>query len=64
MNRVEHVGSFVRPEALLNAARARKAGSIDDTEFRKVQDAAIHDIVRFQESLGLPTITDGGIRRR
>jgi len=62
--RVEHVGSFVRPEALLNAARGRKAGSIDEREFRQVQDAAIHDVVRFQESLGLPTITDGEFRRR
>ncbi len=62
--RVEHVGSFVRPEALLSAARARKAGSIDEAEFRKVQDAAIQDIVRFQESLGLPSITDGEFRRR
>ena len=64
MNRVEHVGSFVRPEALLNAARARKAGTIDEREFRQVQDAAIHDIVRFQESVGLPSITDGEFRRR
>ena len=64
MNRVEHIGSFVRPEALLNAARARKAGTIDEPEFRRVQDAAIHDIVRFQESIGLPSITDGEFRRR
>jgi 5-methyltetrahydropteroyltriglutamate--homocysteine methyltransferase len=62
--RVEHVGSFVRPEALLGAARARKAGSLDEAEFRQVQDAAIQDIVRFQESLGLPSITDGEFRRR
>jgi 5-methyltetrahydropteroyltriglutamate--homocysteine methyltransferase len=62
--RVEHVGSFVRPEALLNAARARKAGKIDDAEFRKVQDQAISDIVVFQESLGLPSVTDGEFRRR
>ena len=64
MNRVEHVGSFVRPEALLNAARRRKAGEIDAAEFRQVQDAAIRDIVRFQESIGLPTVTDGEFRRR
>ena len=64
MNRVEHVGSFVRPEALLNAARARKAGTIDEREFHQVQDTAIHDIVRFQESIGLPSITDGEFRRR
>jgi 5-methyltetrahydropteroyltriglutamate--homocysteine methyltransferase len=62
--RVEHVGSFVRPEGLLNAARARKAGTIDEHEFRQVQDAAIQDIVAFQESLGLPSITDGEFRRR
>jgi 5-methyltetrahydropteroyltriglutamate--homocysteine methyltransferase len=62
--RVEHVGSFVRPEALLNAARARKAGRIDDREFKSVQDQSIRDIVAFQESIGLPTITDGEFRRR
>jgi len=62
--RVEHIGSFVRPDGLLNAARARKAGSIDEREFRQVQDGAIQDIVRFQESIGLPSITDGEFRRR
>ena len=62
--RVEHVGSFVRPEPLLNAARARKAGKMDEKEFRQVQDAAIQGIVAFQESLGLPSITDGEFRRR
>jgi 5-methyltetrahydropteroyltriglutamate--homocysteine methyltransferase len=62
--RVEHVGSFVRPEPLLTAARERKAGRLNDDQFKKVQDEAIRDIVAFQESLGLPTITDGEFRRR
>jgi 5-methyltetrahydropteroyltriglutamate--homocysteine methyltransferase len=62
--RVEHVGSFVRPEALLNAARARKAGRISEEEFKRAQDESIRDIVAFQESLGLPTVTDGEFRRR
>jgi 5-methyltetrahydropteroyltriglutamate--homocysteine methyltransferase len=62
--RVEHVGSFVRPEVLLDAARARKAGRLDGNEFKKIQDQAIRDIVAFQESLGLPSITDGEFRRR
>jgi len=62
--RVEHVGSFVRPERLLEAARARKAGKLDEKEFKQVQDECIRDIVAFQESLGLPTITDGEFRRR
>ena len=62
--RVEHVGSFVRPDALLNAARSRKAGRLGEDEFRKTQDQAIRDIVAFQESIGLPSITDGEFRRR
>lgn len=62
--RVEHVGSFVRPEKLLYAARERKAGRVDDAEFKKIQDECIRDIVAFQESLGLPSITDGEFRRR
>jgi len=62
--RVEHVGSFVRPPRLLEAARARKAGSIDAQAFKAVQDECIREIVAFQESIGLPTITDGEFRRR
>jgi len=62
--RVEHVGSFVRPPRLLEAARARKAGSIDAKVFKAVQDECIREIVAFQESIGLPTITDGEFRRR
>ncbi len=64
MNRVEHVGSFVRPEKLLAAVRERKAGRIDDAQLKTVQDDAIRDIVAFQESIGLPSITDGEFRRR
>jgi 5-methyltetrahydropteroyltriglutamate--homocysteine methyltransferase len=62
--RVEHVGSFVRPENLLKAARARKAGQIGEGEFKQVQDQSIREIVAFQESIGLPSITDGEFRRR
>ena len=61
---VEHIGSFVRPERLLEAARAHRAGTLDDAGFRAAQDDAIRAIVRFQESVGLPTVTDGEFRRR
>ena len=64
MFRVEHVGSFLRPERLLQAARAHKGGKMGDAEFKQVQDECIRDIVAFQEALGLPTITDGEFRRR
>ena len=60
----EHIGSFVRPTRLIEAARARKANQIADADFTAAQDAAIRDIVAFQESIGLPSITDGEFRRR
>jgi 5-methyltetrahydropteroyltriglutamate--homocysteine methyltransferase len=62
--RVEHIGSFLRPQRLLEAARAHKAKRLDENEFRKIQDESIRDIVAFQESLGLPSVTDGEFRRR
>jgi methionine synthase II (cobalamin-independent) len=62
--RAEHIGSFVRPEGLLSAARARKAGTITDAAFKQAADQAIIDIVRFQESVGMPSVTDGEFRRR
>src|SRR6267142_663950 len=62
--RVEHIGSFLRPERLLEAARAHKAKRLDEKEFREIQDESIRDIVAFQESLGLPSVTDGEFRRR
>jgi 5-methyltetrahydropteroyltriglutamate--homocysteine methyltransferase len=61
---VEHVGSFVRPPRLIDAARAHKAGKLDGAGFRAVQDDCIREIVAFQESLGLPSVTDGEFRRR
>ncbi len=62
--RAEHVGSFIRPERLLVAARAFKAGTLDGDSYREVQDQCIAEIVAFQEELGLPSVTDGEFRRR
>ena len=64
MFRVEHVGSFLRPERLLDAARGHKAGRIDGDRFKEIQDDCVREIVAFQESIGLPAITDGEFRRR
>jgi 5-methyltetrahydropteroyltriglutamate--homocysteine methyltransferase len=61
---LEHVGSFLRPERLLDAARKHKAGAIDAAAFRAVQDDCIREIVAFQEAAGLKSITDGEFRRR
>lgn len=61
--RADHVGSFLRPPALLQAREQFKRGAITRAQLRAVEDAAISDIVRWQENLGLRAITDGEFRR-
>jgi len=61
--RADHVGSFLRPQTLLDARERRKKGELGPAELRAVEDQAIRDIVRFQEDLGLSGITDGEFRR-
>jgi len=61
--RADHVGSFLRPRALLDAREKFAKGEIDAAALRAVEDAAIRDIVKFQEDLGLRGITDGEFRR-
>ncbi len=61
--RAEHVGSLLRPPALLRARDAHKRGEISAAQLRDAEDAAIRDVVRMQEDLGLQSITDGELRR-
>ena len=62
--RAEHVGSFLRPQALLEARDLHfKQNRISRAQLREVEDRAIREIVRQQESWGLQGITDGECRR-
>src|SRR4051812_47184371 len=61
--RADHVGSLLRPRALLDARARHAAGEIDDAELRGVEDEAIADVVRMQGDIGLSTATDGEFRR-
>ncbi|HEY1363621.1 MAG TPA: 5-methyltetrahydropteroyltriglutamate--homocysteine S-methyltransferase [Xanthobacteraceae bacterium] len=61
--RAEHLGSLVRPTALLHARERHGAGQLDGRQLRAVEDAAIRDMVKLQEELGLPVVTDGEFRR-
>src|SRR6267154_4750604 len=61
--RADHVGSFLRPPALLDARERFFNGELSRPKLRAVEDAAIRDIVRLQEDLGLTGITDGEFRR-
>jgi 5-methyltetrahydropteroyltriglutamate--homocysteine methyltransferase len=61
--RADHVGSLLRPKALLQARADRDAGRITRAELRTMEDAAIRDVVKLQEDIGLQGITDGEYRR-
>jgi len=61
--RADHVGSLLRPPALLAARRDLAAGRISPDDLRAVEDAAVRDVVSMQEHLGLQSITDGEFTR-
>ena len=61
--RADHVGSLLRPPALLRAREDAAAGRITAEELRAVEDDAIRDAVRMQEEVGLRAVTDGEFRR-
>ncbi len=61
--RADHVGSLLRPPALLAARAQHQTGHLDDDGLRAVEDDAIREVVAMQESVGLQTATDGEFRR-
>jgi 5-methyltetrahydropteroyltriglutamate--homocysteine methyltransferase len=61
--RAEHVGSFPRLPELIAARAEHAAGKIPLAELRRVEDAAIREIVAMQERVGVGAITDGEFRR-
>ncbi|HUA18624.1 MAG TPA: 5-methyltetrahydropteroyltriglutamate--homocysteine S-methyltransferase [Bryobacteraceae bacterium] len=61
--RADHVGSLLRPPELLQAREDEKQGRISKADLHRVEDAAIRDVVKRQEDLGLEGVTDGEFRR-
>jgi 5-methyltetrahydropteroyltriglutamate--homocysteine methyltransferase len=62
--RAEHIGSLLRPKALLSA-RARFAhGEIVQSELTVAEHRSIRDAVALQRQLGFRFVTDGEFRRR
>ena len=61
--RADHVGSFLRPKYLLDAREQAARQAITPAQLREVEDRAITEIVKFQEDVGLQSITDGEFRR-
>jgi 5-methyltetrahydropteroyltriglutamate--homocysteine methyltransferase len=61
--RAHHVGSFIRPENLIKAREQAAANKMPPVELHQIQEAAIRDVVKMQEDLGLKVITDGEYNR-
>jgi 5-methyltetrahydropteroyltriglutamate--homocysteine methyltransferase len=61
--RADHVGSLLRPPELIRARAEHKAGRLDAAGLKAAEDAAIRDVVKMQEEVGLLGVTDGEFRR-
>jgi 5-methyltetrahydropteroyltriglutamate--homocysteine methyltransferase len=61
--RADQVGSLIRPDALIKAREAAQKNELPAAELRRIQEAAIRDVVRLQEELGFKAVTDGEFNR-
>src|SRR5438105_14364543 len=61
--RADHVGSLIRPDALIAARKAADDGTIPANELQRIQQAAIREVVALQEDIGLRLVTDGEFNR-
>ncbi len=62
--RVDQIGSLAAPPALLDVLQRQAAGDISDNDVRRVVEASIRAVLRRQEEIGLPVLTDGEFARR
>ena len=61
--RADHVGSLLRPHELHDLREQVRLGKADARKLREMEDRLIRDVVKLQEDLGLPAVTDGEFRR-
>ena len=61
--RADHVGSLLRPPALVWAREKAEAGVLSAAELRRIEDLAIGDAVAQQQSAGFKVVSDGEFRR-
>jgi 5-methyltetrahydropteroyltriglutamate--homocysteine methyltransferase len=61
--RADHVGSLIRPDALIAAREAADKGELAVAELTRIQQSAIRDVVRLQQDAGLKVTTDGEYNR-
>lgn len=61
--RVEHTGSLRRPPWLQELYVRMTREPVGEEEIASTQDRAVREVIARQESIGLPVVTDGELRR-
>ena len=59
----DHVGSLLRPVELHQMREQARRSEISFAQLKAAEDRLIREVVKLQEDLGLPSITDGEFRR-
>jgi 5-methyltetrahydropteroyltriglutamate--homocysteine methyltransferase len=57
------VGSWTRPEWLVQSLRRRQAGEISAEDFNLIADDAVLAAIKYQEDAGVDIVSDGEMRR-
>jgi 5-methyltetrahydropteroyltriglutamate--homocysteine methyltransferase len=58
------VGSLLRPTELLEAQKQLAAGTLNQEQFKEIENRAVDEAVALQEAVGLKVVTDGEMRRQ
>lgn len=61
--RAEHLGSLLRPEALLKTRVAVDKKEVAPAQLEKIEDSSVNDIVKKQIDWNFHPISDGEYRR-
>ena len=61
--RADHIGSLLRPKALLDARAAHERGELPLEGLRQAEDQAIVDVLALQREAGIDVYSDGEFRR-
>jgi 5-methyltetrahydropteroyltriglutamate--homocysteine methyltransferase len=61
--RADHIGSFLRPQAVKDAHTAWAQGTLSLDQLRAIEDQAILDVLQLQREVGLEIFSDGEFRR-
>ena len=62
--RVDHTGALRAPKRLREAAEENRQGALPTAALDRLRDEVIEELIRKQEEIGLPVVTDGEMRRK